>query len=151
LRQQCWERAIHAFGSAYIFERRARSLSRWTRALDFFAIGGPLLLGGVVGFYGTDAKVLRVLVPLAGAIGLVQLVAFGWSLVARWSDRLSYARESTTDNYRLSNQYKRLAQNAPADMRARFEVATSEEVHRPASTRVMGDDHAAQATVRRSR
>jgi mobilome CxxCx(11)CxxC protein len=122
LRQRSWDQAIHAFGTGYIFEQRARSFQWRTRALTFWAIGVPLAVGASVMSFGVNPRTLPYILSVAGALGLTQVVASGWSLVARWDEGLAYARESMRDNYSLSEQYRRLGQDAPRDLALRLEL-----------------------------
>jgi hypothetical protein len=42
LRQDCWTQALYAFGTAAIFERRAKILGRRLKSLAFLGIVMPL-------------------------------------------------------------------------------------------------------------
>jgi hypothetical protein len=43
-RQQCWNRALEACGTWYIFQRRAKKLRSLRRVLTFFGILVPALI-----------------------------------------------------------------------------------------------------------
>ena len=130
LRRQCWDRAIHAFATATVLERRAAALQRKTRALTFLGIIGPLLVGGLVLSFGATASWVPGLLVAASVLGVVQLVLSVWSLVASWNAAWAYAQESASDNYRLSDAYQKLGTNPPKDLEVRFELVEASYLHR---------------------
>ena len=91
LRSHCWDEAVHTFATAVMFERRARRRRGALQALNFLGIGAPVALGGVILSFGLNASYIPVLIVIAGVIGVVQLVASVWSLVAGWQDDLSFS------------------------------------------------------------
>jgi mobilome CxxCx(11)CxxC protein len=112
IRQRCWDGALEAFGTGYIFEKRANRLRYQLRILTFLGIVAPLMAGAVVLAFGKGALFPAILIP-AGILGIVQVVGSLWSLVARWDDAYGYSVESMNANYRLSNHYQKLAENPP--------------------------------------
>lgn len=125
LRSQCWNNALHSFGTAYIFERRASHFRLRLRLLSFLGIIVPLLVGYIVITYGTRFKYIDAILIIGAILGLVQLVASSWALVAKWDDEYAYAQESTNANYDLSYRYQALAQNPPIkldDFRIRLDL-----------------------------
>lgn len=122
LRQECWTRALYAYGTASIFERRARQLRPWVRGLTFLGVAVPASAGGVLLSVGPNAAAIPWLLAIAAPLGVLQLVLSVWSLSARWDDSLVYFQESATDNHRLSEQYRKIAADPPQDARLRFEI-----------------------------
>lgn len=112
IRTNCWDRSLEAFGTGYIFETRANRLRYQLRILTFLGIVVPLIAGAIVLTFGKVALSPFLLIP-AGILGITQVVGSLWSLVARWDDAYGYAIESLNSNYRLSNNYQRLAENPP--------------------------------------
>ncbi len=130
VRQTCWDQAIHAFGTAYIFEKRAGTLRGRLRWLEFLGIGVPLAVGGIALSFGLQYRHLPSLIVVAGILGIAQLVLSAWSLVAGWQNNLASALESKTANYRLSESYQSLAKNPPdelPEMERRFELLQIED------------------------
>lgn len=121
VRQTCWQRAVHAYGSAAIFERRAQGLQRRLKALTFLGIAVPVTVGGVIMSFGLATPNLGTILIAAGVLSIAQLVGSIWSLVSRWDSSLAYALESATENHRLSSQFEKLGVTAPADLAVRFE------------------------------
>ena len=78
---ECWDRALHAFGTAQIFLRRARWHEQALRYLSFVAVAVPVIVGVLVMTFGTGEYLPWVL-GLAGALGAVQVVVSVWSVVA---------------------------------------------------------------------
>src|SRR3989304_6903481 len=93
LRQECWDRAIQTFGTAYLFEIRARRLQRRTRSLTFLGIVVPVTVGGIILSFGASPRVMPYILAIAGLLSIVQLIGSTWSLVARWDDALAYSLE----------------------------------------------------------
>ena len=122
LRQECWNRAIHAYGTASIFKERAARCQGKLRKLTFLGIAVPVVVGGIVLSFGTNGSYLPFLITVAGLLGIVQLVMSLWSLVAKWDSIFAYSLESATDNRRLATQFEKLANNPPTDLATRFEM-----------------------------
>ena len=124
-RQDCWDKAVHAFGTAYIFEQRSNKARKKLRWLSFLGIAVPVLVGGiVVAFFGVDQlkPYLSWLIVLAGLLGTIQLVITIWSLIAKWEDEAIYGSESNVGNYEISKLYADLARNNPDDFDSKYEL-----------------------------
>jgi mobilome CxxCx(11)CxxC protein len=113
LRENCWNKALYSFATAWIFEKRASRLRWRLKLLTFLGIAVPLALGGTVASFGLDFKYLGFIVIVAGVLSITQLVGSLWTLVAKWQDEYAYSLESTVVNYGLSTNYKELGENPP--------------------------------------
>ena len=109
-REECWNEAFHAFGTAWIFEKRAFRLRRRLRILTFLGITVPLALGCTVASFGLKFRYLGLIIFLAAILGIIQLVGSAWALLAKWEDEYAYSLESTAANYRLSAKYTELGE-----------------------------------------
>jgi mobilome CxxCx(11)CxxC protein len=130
IRQKCWGKAVHAYGTGYIFEERARTLGKKIRLLAFLGIAVPTSMGGIVLAFGTDFEYKSVVLIVAGVIGIIQLIASVWALVADWQDAYAYAHESMAANYRLAENFESLASNppsAPSEVEANFSALMAED------------------------
>jgi mobilome CxxCx(11)CxxC protein len=133
LRMQCWDSAIHDFGTGYIFECRARSLRTKLRLLSFLGIIVPVFIGGIVMTYGTHFPYIDFILTIGGIFGIIQLVTSIGALVSKWDDTYAYSQESTSANYDLANRYKVLAQSPPTrldEFRTRLEFLNAENQRR---------------------
>lgn len=110
-----WEASIHAYGTAYIFQRRAQGLRRRLQVLTFFGIVGPIFIGALVLSFGLKLAILSAAIPTALLVGIVQLVITVWSLVFGWQPAYAYATESEAANRRLALAFARLANDAAAE------------------------------------
>jgi len=113
-RVDCWDKAIHAFGTAFIFGQRKNNAQKKLKRLSFIGIAVPVLVGGiVVAFFGLDQvkPFLGWLILVGGLLGTTQIVFNIWSLVAKWDDEATYGTESSVDNYNISKSYADLARN----------------------------------------
>ena len=134
IRQKCWDKALEAYGTGYIFEKRANKLRYQLRILTFLGIVVPLMAGAIVLAFGQVVLSPFILIP-AGILGIIQVVGSLWSLVARWDDDYSYSIESLNSNYRLSNNYQRLAENPPgssSELQIQFDLLDREDEFRSA-------------------
>lgn len=114
LRSQCWDDALHAYATSYIFQRRARSLTKRVRSITYIGFVVPMVVGLLVLAYG-HLKSLPVIIAVAAAIGIGQAAVSLWSIVGGWVDGASYAATSATANELLATKYTELASNPPGD------------------------------------
>ena len=141
IREESWKRAIECFGTGAIFQRRARSLRHRIRILVFLALGGPLLLGATVLAFGTKGRssvLLSILIPATAIVGIAQICASLWALVARWDDSLVEASQSVAENVRLSTDFRDLGVNPPSDLESKFAILAAQYAIR--SERDLGQD-----------
>jgi mobilome CxxCx(11)CxxC protein len=122
-REKCWNEAFYAFGTAWIFEKRASRLRGRLRILTFLGIAVPLALGGTVASFGLDFRYLGLIIILAAILSIIQLIGSAWALVAKWEDEYAYSLESAVINYGLSNKYKELGENLPESEELRIKMS----------------------------
>ncbi len=133
LRIECWNRALNARGTSYIFSIRADKYKRLIRLITVLGIIVPILLGGVVATYGAKSNVLIWTIVIAAPISVIQLLLSGVSLVYKWDDQLAYSLESQTDNRQLSEEYEALAKFPPPDLnvfKSDFQILKTKEAAR---------------------
>lgn len=109
LRRECNDSAFGCYATAYIFERRARTLGYETRILGFLGLAGPATIGVVAISFSLELQPLGKAVVAAGVVGVIQFVAAMWSLISGWNRKLAYSLESKSENYRLAQEYEALA------------------------------------------
>jgi len=106
---ELWDRAMFAFGTAAVFQKRARRYRRLVTSLTFFGLVIPFALGLIVGPNLFKDEPLQRVVYFAGVLAGIQGLIFLWSVVSNWPERLEYSSAANADNLRLSNQLKALA------------------------------------------
>jgi mobilome CxxCx(11)CxxC protein len=77
-----------------------------------------------------------VLISVAAALGIVQLLFSAFSIGFSWSDQLAYSLESAADNAGLSDTFKDLAlqaANPPDDLQVRFAAIKAKDEFRRAA------------------
>lgn len=116
LRSQCWDGAFHATATAYIFQRRARRLSKLVQTITYVGFAVPMLVGLLVLGYA-HLKSIAVIAGTAAAIGSAQLVLSLWAIVGGWVTGASYAAESASANEVLAGKYSELASSPQVDLR----------------------------------
>lgn len=110
IRQECWRKRFYSFGTTKIFEKRARSLELRRKLITFLGLAAPVLLGTFVAAYYTESRALKtVVLPVVGAITIIQAAASLWSLVARWDEKYAYAIGAIRSNTHLASAFEELA------------------------------------------
>lgn len=113
LRQDCWNDALHSFGTAYIYSKKSQKIGWLLKANNFLGIIVPVVIGGIVTSYNISADALKIILFFAAPISVMQLILSVLSLSNKWDDSYSYYLESTNDNSQLSNDYSNLARYPP--------------------------------------
>lgn len=111
--RECRDAALHTFGTAWIFEQRARQLRNRLNLLNFLGMLGPVTAGGIALAYGADSRLLSVTIALAATSGACLSVVSVLSLVFGWVEAQAYANESLVANHRLSERYLDLVHRPP--------------------------------------
>jgi mobilome CxxCx(11)CxxC protein len=114
--QECWDNSLHALGTSYVFEQKAKFYKFWIRVITILGVVVPLLLGATVGVYGQKSFILTIFILVAGPLTIFQIILSGISLVFKWDDLLAYSLESQTDNRVLYKEYESLAKYPPSDI-----------------------------------
>lgn len=119
--KRCAEKEIYAYGTAYIFESRSRSLRFRLRILSFLSLAVPLSVGGIA-MAAADAKLLPVIVLISGLLSVPLFVMTLWSLVFRWEERLASSEHACKINNELKNGWEDLARYKSSDAEEKFRV-----------------------------
>ena len=134
IRNECHTNAIHCFATAHIFEYRAKKYKNRIKAVEFFGVAVPLIIGGTAAAYGAESKLLHYLLYyLAAPSTIILLILSALSLVYQWSDKLSYSYEALIDNSDLAKEYKLLGSSPPpnfTDLNLKFNVLKTKDESR---------------------
>lgn len=114
LRKDCWNNALHAFGTAYIFRGKAEKYKKLTSKLKFFGIAVPLTVGASATGFGIDSPILKWIVFIAAPLMIIQLVMSLSAVIYKWDEELAYSYESSSDNLSIAYKYENLAKYPPA-------------------------------------
>ncbi|HCT7915535.1 mobilome CxxCx(11)CxxC protein [Pseudomonas xantholysinigenes] len=117
--KRCAEKEIYAYGTAYIFESRSRSLRFGLRILSFLSLAVPVSVGGIA-MAAANAKLLPVIVTISGLLSIPLFVITLWSLVFRWEERLAASENACKANSELKNGWEDLARYKGADAEEKF-------------------------------
>jgi mobilome CxxCx(11)CxxC protein len=137
---QCWDRALYAYGTAQVFLNRSLRYKRNLRLLAFIGIAGPVVIGGMV-IHGIAPNYLGRFVLVVGIIAIIEALVSVWSLAASWAENLSYSQRSTAENLALSSAFKELgeqAANPPPDLELKFTDLRSRDDSRRAADAEQG-------------
>lgn len=121
----CRDKAVHAYGTGFIFGQRKNNAQKKLKRLSFLGIAVPVLVGGiVVAFFGLDQlkPFLSWLIVVAGLLGTIQLIFTIWSLIAKWDDEAAYGVEASVDNYNISQSYQDLVENPPDNFEPTYQM-----------------------------
>jgi len=110
-RLHCNDEALKCWGTAYMFEKRAKAIRWKIKLLSFLGIAVPATLGALLGSFLLKPQYLNIAIIIVAAAVILQLVFSIWSVVDQWNDKLSYYIESKSSNYRLAGSFKELADN----------------------------------------
>lgn len=113
LRQECWDNALHSFGTGYVYSDRAIKLKQYLKFISFLGTLVPLLLGGLVAAYGINPTILGWGLAIITPFGIIQLVLSAWSVHSSWNDLYSNYLESSLENSRLAQEYETLGKYPP--------------------------------------
>lgn len=124
------EMALHAFGTAWMFEKRARKYAWRLRALAFLGLVVPLTVGALVGAFGPTFAALKPVLVVAGLVATAQFVFSLWAVVAKWDDALAGSWEGQIENNRLFKRLREIselpASVAAAALDERLQVVAAE-------------------------
>lgn len=109
LSKECWVKAYECFGTAKVFERRARHYRVKLNVLSYLGVLVPLLFGVAVASWGNSALLSGVSVFIVSVAGAVQAVGSGFALIHNWAAEYAYCNQSVIVNFQLSNEFKILA------------------------------------------
>ncbi len=129
-RLACWDNAVHATGTAHIFERRAKRLRTRLQLISFLGLVGPVLVGALALAYGAGLNALSLIIAMVAGVGIIQIVVSLWSIVAGWVDAYGYATRAISANHNLAGEYEELAKNPGGDivqLRNLFNVIQAED------------------------
>jgi mobilome CxxCx(11)CxxC protein len=125
LLRHCGDKKFYAYGTARIFERRARRLELGRNWITYLGVAVPAVVGGGYLAFGKDFP--AILIVAAGILGVLQLALSLWSLVAKWDDRYAYAQRAMQVHTYLFNAWDALVKRPPADFEVRVQHLDDED------------------------
>lgn len=114
-RLDCANYALHAYGTAYIFEKRASSIQKKIKWLSFLGVAVPASVGVIVGTYALDETQIGLLLFVASLISIVQLLLSIWSLSSNWNSNLSDYLNLKNKSSSISDKYEKLGKETVLD------------------------------------
>ena len=125
IRQNCWEKAIQCLGTSYIFQVKAKEYAKYLKYITILGIIVPLITGGIAMGYGQYSQYLSYFLVIAVPLSIFQVILSSIALIYKWEDNLSYSLESQSENRKLSEDFKQLAENTSitsAELEHKFEL-----------------------------
>lgn len=116
IRRNCWNKAIYCLGTSYIFQEKAKKYGKYLRWINVLGIMVPLLAGAIAMGYGQYSQYLQYFLIIAIPLSLAQVALSSLALIGKWGDSLSYALESQSENRKLAEEFRHLAENPPNDI-----------------------------------
>jgi mobilome CxxCx(11)CxxC protein len=97
-------KAVEAYGTARIFEKRAGLYRAFNKLRDALGIGVPAMVGAIFMAFTFAEKYTAYILMVAGVFAVTQLSLSILSIVYGWDERYSYSRESVADNNKIRNK-----------------------------------------------
>jgi mobilome CxxCx(11)CxxC protein len=104
LNHEASTKAVEAYGTARLFEKRALWYRKLNKIRDVLGIGVPAMVGIIVGSFSFAPHYIEYILTAAGLFAVCQLSLSVLSIVYMWDEGYSYARESLADNNRIRNR-----------------------------------------------
>lgn len=134
LRQACWEKRFNSFGTAKVFERRAKMYALGNDIITFLGIATPLSVGGAILAFGANADyILKFALPVAGCLSVFQLLISLWAVVSHWTNKAAAAALAVAENHRLAGKFDELANRPPKRLKMSFQSLFDEYQRQEAS------------------
>lgn len=113
LRKRCARGEFYSYGTAKIFEKRAKETGRRLKAITFLGLLSPVLSGGIAMTFSSDSTLLnKIVFPTLSMALLLQSVLSLLSLCYKWEEKYSYSLWSIKNNNKLFNKFSRLADDS---------------------------------------
>lgn len=116
LKQECWNRALYAYGTAWLFRHRQNSLRWKLGTTQFLGVVVPVSVGSVALGFGAYPQILSYSLIVAGILSIFQLILTVWSLTFRWDNDYAEALSTVKANTNLRLQWEDLARDSPNDL-----------------------------------
>lgn len=127
LKKECSDKRFYSFGTAKLFERRAKTYRRNRNIITFLGLAVPLVVGGTVLSFSSGSETLnKILIPFAGILTTLQLIISLWALVSRWDEKNDYAISAVKSNTRLESEFNRLCNSSDQDIKSEISHLRSE-------------------------
>jgi mobilome CxxCx(11)CxxC protein len=101
LNREATVKAVEAYGTARLFEKRAQWYRKLNKVRDLLGIGVPAMVGAIFMAFSLAPDYIKFILTLAGLFALLQLALSILSIVYGWDEGYSYARESLADNNKI--------------------------------------------------
>lgn len=132
LRQLCWDYAVHAFSTSYIFQQRAQRLRRRLLWITYIGTAVPFIIGLLALTFGAFGA-LHALLIIGASVLIPQAIINLWAIVGAWVELYSYANSSASANDSLASGYRQLGANPPEDtasLKREYDVLRAEDKSR---------------------
>ena len=130
MRSECWDKAMQAFGTSYIYQKRTKRLNFWLTWSKTTGFVLPVLLGGMVANYYEHKDIMDFSLLVVTPVAVAQLV-FSAILTAQNVDaNLTKYISLSTKNLMLSVDFKELGNYPPStveDLRTKFTTLVERE------------------------
>jgi mobilome CxxCx(11)CxxC protein len=123
----CADKEVYAYGTAWLFQERARSLRLKLNILSWLSFGIPLLIGALLGVFDSPDILGRIKFA-SGILGGVLSFWGLWGLVAGWTDSLSKSERSVVANTSLREEWNEMQANISTDAPVRFAALKAKDL-----------------------
>lgn len=113
MKGDCFNGALHAFGTAFIYSERSIKIGRWLKINNFLGIALPGLFWTLATLYNLTPINLNYILIIGSPLTIASAVISYLSITQEWGNSYSYYLESVNDNNRISKEYNEIAKYTP--------------------------------------
>lgn len=110
-RADLMQKAVDAWGTGIIFERRAKIYQAWLKACSLVGFAMPIVVGVLVIALGADWAGLKQLLYWVGIVAAVQALFNGFMIFNGFEEKLRTAQDSASLNKALAPRCEALAKD----------------------------------------
>lgn len=139
LRNRCARGEFYSYGTAKIFEKRAKDIGRRLKAITFLGLLSPVLAGGIAMTFSAESSFLnKIVFPALSIVLLSQSVLSLLSLCYKWEEKHSYSLWAIKNNNKLFNKFSRLSGESDAAIAKKISDYEDEYDHQEAEDSSQG-------------
>lgn len=112
IKKDCWEKSFHAKAVSYIYQTRARKISKWLNISKVTGFVIPVLIGGIV-TSSLPPDVLKYTLIITSPIAILQLVASTVLTVSNKENNYTEYTKYFIKNNMLCYDFEQLAKFSP--------------------------------------
>ena len=131
IKQNCWDKALDAFGYSYIYSKKVEKLNFWLRLSKVLGILIPVLVGSVVASYLTNKEVVDFVVLITTPLTIFQLIVSSYLTIVGSDEKVNTYSLKIAEYSILNSDFENLArlgdENDPIKLQHNYEILVERE------------------------